>query len=100
MYKAILSKQARKDLDKLKQAGAAYARKAKELVSIVEEDPYKNPPPYEKLIGDLQGYYSRRINEQHRFVYDVLPNTNNMKDENGKPYKGIVHVLRMWTHYE
>jgi len=100
MYKAILTKQALKDLDKLKQAGAAYARKAKELVDIVEENPYKNPPPYEKLTGDLQGYYSRRINEQHRFVYDVLPNTQNLKDENGIPYKGIVHVLRMWTHYE
>ena len=100
MYKAILSKQAIKDLDKLKQAGAAYPRKAKEIVDTVEEDPYKNPPPYEKLVGDLHGYYSRRINEQHRFVYDVLPNTNNMKDDHGKPYKGIVHILRMWTHYE
>jgi len=100
MYKAILSKQAAKDLEKLKQAGAAYVRKAKSLVEVVENDPYKNPPPFEKLTGDLNGYYSRRINAQHRFVYDVLPNTNNFKNENDEPYKGIVHVLRMWTHYE
>jgi len=100
MYKVILSWQAQKDLGKLKQAGASYARKAKDLVGIVGEKPYQNPPPYEKLLGDLQGHYSRRINEQHRFVYDVLPNTDNLKNENGEPYKGIVHVLRMWTHYE
>lgn len=83
MYKVILSKQAEK-----------------ELVDIVEENPYKKPPPYEKFIGDLDGFYSRRINEQHRFVYDVLPNTDKLENENGEPYKGIVHVLRMWTHYE
>ena len=98
MYKAILSRQALKDLDKLKRAG--LSRKAKELVGVVEENPYKNPPRYEKLMGDLQGYYSRRINDQHRFVYDVLPNNDSLTDKNGKLYKGIVHVLRMWTHYE
>ncbi|MCL2420496.1 MAG: Txe/YoeB family addiction module toxin [Defluviitaleaceae bacterium] len=100
MYKAILSRQAVKDLEKLKRAGASYARKAKWLVNIVSSNPYQNPPPYEKLVGDLQGYYSRRINEQHRFIYDVLPNIDNLKDENGMLYKGIVHILRMWTHYE
>jgi len=73
MYKSILSKQAVKDLEKLKRAGVSYAQKAKGLVDIVSNNPYQNPPPYEKLVGDLQGYYSRRINEQHRFVYDVLP---------------------------
>jgi len=98
VYKAILSRQALKDLDKLKRAG--LSRKAKELVGVVEENPYKNPPRYEKLMGDLQGYYSRRINDQHRFVYDVLPNNDSLTDKNGKLYKGIVHVLRMWTHYE
>ena len=100
MYKVILSRQAIKDLVKLKRAGKVYARKAKWYVDIVTENPYQNPPPYEKLIGDLQGYYSRRINEQHRFIYDVLPNKDNLKDENGTPYIGVVHVLRMWTHYE
>ena len=100
MYKAILSRQSEKDLEKLRRAGASYVRKAKGFVDIVSNNPFQIPPPYEKLVGDLQGYYSRRINEQHRFIYDVLPNTNNLKDENGTAYKGIVHVLRMWTHYE
>jgi len=100
MYKTILSRQAEKDLEKLKRAGTSYARKAKRLVDVVSDNPYQNPPPFEKLVGDLQGYYSRRINEQHRFIYDVLPNADNLKDEIGTPYKGIVHVLRMWTHYE
>jgi Txe/YoeB family toxin of toxin-antitoxin system len=100
MYKVILSRQAEKDLDKLKKAGSAYARKVKELVGIVAENPYQNPPPYEKLVGDLQGYYSRRINEQHHFIYNILPNTDNLTDTSGTPYKGIIHVLRMWTHYE
>ena len=98
MYKVILSRQALKDLDKLKRAG--YNRKARDLVNIVENNPYKMPPRYEKLTGDLHGYYSRRINEQHRFIYDVLPNIDNLLDDDDKPYNGIVHVLRMWTHYE
>jgi len=100
MYKVILSRQSMKDLDKLKRAGAVYEKKAKELVDIVSENPYQNPPPYEKLTGDLQGYYSRRINDQHSFIYDVLPNSDNISDENGISYKGVIHVLRMWTHYE
>ena len=98
MYKVILSRQAQKDLDKAKRAG--YGKKIKELIIIVTDNPYKTPPYYEKLTGDLQGYYSRRINEQHRFVYDVLPNSDNLKDENDIPYIGIVHILRLWTHYE
>jgi Txe/YoeB family toxin of toxin-antitoxin system len=89
-----------KDFNKLKQAGAAYIRKIKELVDIVAENPYKNPPQYEKLAGELLGYYSRRINEQHRFIYEILPNTKNILHENGTPYIGVIHVLKMWTHYE
>jgi len=100
MYKVILSRQAIKDLDKLKRAGASYARKAGAFTAICHKNPYQNPPPYEKLVGDLQGNYSRRINEQHRYIYDVQPNTDNMLDETDTPYDGIVHVLRMWTHYE
>ena len=100
MYKHILSRQAKKDLEKLKRAGPSYVRKVKWLVDIMSNNPYQNPPPYEKLVGDLQGYYSRRINEQHRLIYDILPNTDNLKDENGTPYKGVIHILRMWTHYE
>jgi Txe/YoeB family toxin of toxin-antitoxin system len=98
VYKAILSRPALKDLEKLKRSG--LGEKAKELVGIVEENPFKMPPRYEKLVGDLQGYYSRRINDQHRFIYAVLPNAENLEDENNVPYEGIVKVLRMWTHYE
>jgi Txe/YoeB family toxin of toxin-antitoxin system len=100
MYKIILSKQALKDLEKLKRVGKNYAKKAKELVNVVKDSPFMNPPPYEKLEGDLQGFYSRRINIQHRFVYAVLSNDSNIVDEEGFVYQGIVHVLRMWTHYE
>ena len=98
MYKTVATRQAFKDLDKLKQAG--LGEKAKVLTRIVQKDPHQTPPPYEKLTGDLQGYYSRRINRQHRFVYEVLPNTENLVDEKGTPYEGIVKILRMWTHYE
>jgi len=100
MYKVIFSRQAVKDLEKLKRAGLVYVKKTKTLIEIVSVNPYQNPPPYEKLVGDLQGYLSRRINEQHRFVYDVLPNTHNTKDESGTPFEGIVHILKIWTHYE
>jgi len=100
MYKVILSKQALKDLERLKRAGKNYAKKAKELIDVVKENPLMNPPSYEKLVGDLQGFYSRRINDQHRFVYAVLPNDSILMDDLGIAYQGIVHVLRMWTHYE
>ena len=106
MYEVILSKQALKDLDKLKRAGKSYVKKVKELIDIVSENPYQNPPPYEKLMGDLQGYYSRRINGQHRFIYNILPNiddtedTEETEDKKENECKGFVHILRMWTHYE
>jgi len=78
MYKVILSKQALKDLEKLKRAGESYANKAKELIDVVKDNPFMTPPSYEKLVGDLQGFYSRRINKQHRFVYAVLPNDSSL----------------------
>ena len=78
MHKVIATRQAKKDSEKLKQAG--LLDKAKELAEIVQDNPYQTPPPYEKLSGDLSGYYSRRINIQHRFVYEelriVLPETH------------------------
>ena len=80
------TKQAQKDARKLASSG--LKDKAQELLKIVERNPYQNPPPYEKLIGDLAGAYSRRINIQHRLVYQVL--------EEDKAIK----VLRLWTHYE
>jgi Txe/YoeB family toxin of toxin-antitoxin system len=84
MYNVILSRQSLKDLERLKRAG--YSKKAKELTDIVTENPYQSPPPFEKLVGDLSGYYSRRINEQHRYIYQVLPNTQDLKDVNDELY--------------
>ena len=82
----VYTKQANKDAKKIKLAG--YRAKVQELLDIVSINPYQNPPPYEKLLGDLQGALSRRINIQHRFVYQVLEQQKTVK------------VLRMWTHYE
>lgn len=75
-----------KDAVKLKNAG--LWKKCEKLLSVVEDNPFQKPPPYEKLIGDLSGAYSRRINLQHRLVYAVYEKEK------------IVRVLRMWTHYE
>jgi Txe/YoeB family toxin of toxin-antitoxin system len=94
MYDIILTRQAVKDAAKLEQAG--LKAKAVLLLRIVRYNPYQNPPPYEKL----QGYaktYSRRINIQHRLVYQVLPNQDNVVDAR---YEGVVKIIRMWTHYE
>lgn len=84
----VFSKHAQKDVQKLSASGLKI--KAQELLAIVRENPFQNPPPYEKLVGDLQGAYSRRINIQHRLVYQVL------MDKEVKTVK----VLRMWSHYE
>lgn len=86
MYKVVLAKQALKDLEKLK--GTHLSQKAKGLVDVIKENPYQNPPVYEKLVGNLDGCYSRRINIQHRLVYEVLEEEQTIK------------ILRMWTHYE
>nr|WP_232849755.1 Txe/YoeB family addiction module toxin [Bowmanella yangjiangensis] len=85
-WKVYYTKQAQKDARKLASSG--LKDKAKELLQIIEENPYQNPPPYEKLVGDLAGAYSRRINIQHRLVYQVLEKEKSIK------------VLRLWTHYE
>ncbi len=85
-YKLIYTKQAVKDAKKLEQS--KLDNKAKKLLKIIKENPYQNPPPCEKLVGDLQGFYSRRINIQHRIVYQVLENERTIK------------ILKMWTHYE
>lgn len=86
MYKIEYRKKIVKDLDKLKNSG--LDNKVKNLINILRENPYQNPPPFEKLIGDLDGTYSRRINIQHRLVYQVL--------EDNK----IVRILSLWSHYE
>lgn len=80
------TRQAQKDAKKLSSAG--LRPKAEALLKILEKNPYQNPPPYEKLVGDLAGACSRRINIQHRLVYEVLPKEKAVK------------VLRLWTHYE
>jgi len=85
-WKLVFTKQAQKDAKKLVSSG--LKSKAQKLLEILKENPFQNPPPYEKLVGDLAGAYSRRINIQHRLVYQVL-------DENN-----IVKILRMWSHYE
>ena len=82
----VYTRQAKKDAKKLK--GTHMAKKAKELLKIITETPFADPPPFEALVGDLKGAYSRRINIQHRLVYSV--------DED----EGIIRVLRLWTHYE
>ena len=85
-WKIVYTKQAQKDAKKL--GSSNLKQKAAVLLEILQNDPYQNPPPYEKLVGDLAGSYSRRINIQHRLVYQVLEEVK------------IIKVLRMWTHYE
>ena len=85
-WKVVFTKQAQKDAKKLSSSG--LQSKAEEIIELLKHDPYQTPPPYEKLIGDLTGAYSRRLNIQHRIVYQIL------NDEK------IVKVIRMWTHYE
>ena len=92
MYRIVYAKQAAKDIKNLKVA--RLDKKAKELIEIVRVNPFQNPPPYEELVGRLQGFYSRRINIQHRLVYQVCPKT--IDDEE---YEGTVKIIRMWTHY-
>ncbi|TBU79251.1 Txe/YoeB family addiction module toxin [Pseudomonas daroniae] len=85
-WQLAFTKQAQKDAKKL--AAAGLKDKAKALLDVVQVNPFQNPPPYEKLVGDLSGAYSRRINIQHRLVYQVLQDAQ------------VVKVLRLWTHYE
>ena len=97
MYKIVYTKRADKDKVKLKHS--QLDSKAKALIEVVRKNPFQNPPPYEKLKGDLEGVFSRRINIQHRFVYEVLECIDEF-DTRGNRYDGIIKVLKMWTHYE
>ena len=85
-WQLVYTKQAQKDAQKL--AAARLKDKAKALLAVVQDNPFQNPPPYEKLIGDLAGAYSRRINIQHRLVYQVLQDEQEVK------------ILRLWSHYD
>ena len=98
VYEVKLTKSAAKDYDLLEKAG--LQKKRDQLLGIVEQNPYQSPPPFEIMKHDYKGAHSRRINKKHRFVYEILPNTENCKDENGLPYEGVVKVITMWTHYE
>ena len=85
-WKIVYTKQAQKDAKKLASAG--FKQKAEKLLDILKANPFKNPPEYEKLVGDLTGAYSRRINIQHHFIYQVY-----LKEK-------TIKVIRMWIHYE
>ena len=85
-WQLVFTKQAQKDAKKLSSAG--LRPKAEALLEVLRKNPFQNPPPYEKLVGDLAGAYSRRINIQHRLVYQILPEVKTVK------------VIRLWTHYE
>ncbi len=84
-WELVYTKQAQKDAKKLTASG--LKNKAKNLLEIIKENPYQNPPPYEKLVGDLSGTYSRRINIQHRLVYQVYEKEH------------VIKIIRLWTHY-
>ena len=86
MYKIVYTKASAKDIPKLK--AAHLDTKAKALIDVIRENPYQTPPSFEKLVGDLQGLYSRRINIQHRLVYQVLEEEKTVK------------IISLWTHYE
>lgn len=85
-WQLVFTRQAQKDAQKIAHSG--LKPQAERLLEILKENPFKNPPPYEKLVGDLLGAYSRRINIQHRLVYQILEDIKTVK------------VIRMWTHYE
>lgn len=86
MYKVEFHKRALKDIEKLKEN--KLESKAKKLVEIIKENPFQNPPPYEKLVGNLEGLISRRINIQHRLIYQVLED------------KKVIRIISLWSHYE
>jgi len=85
-WRLLFTKQAQKDAKKISASG--LKSKAEAIMKILRENPYQVPPPYEKLVGDLAGAYSRRINVQHRIVYQIFND------------KKVVKIIRMWTHYE
>jgi Txe/YoeB family toxin of toxin-antitoxin system len=87
-WRVLFTRQAQKDARKLASASPALKEKAQQLLTLLADNPFTQPPPYEALVGDLRGAYSRRINIQHRLVYSV------------DTEEGVVRVLRMWSHYD
>lgn len=86
MYRIVYRKKVLRDIPKIK--AIKLESKVKKLIEIIKQNPFQNPPPYEKLVGDLEGAYSRRINVQHRLVYQILEEEKTIK------------ILSLWTHYE
>lgn len=95
MFRIVYEKQAVKDIKNLKSAG--LDNKAKELIEVIRINPFQTPPAYESLVGNLQGFYSRRINIQHRLVYQVYAEAITV---DGVAYQGTIKIIRMWTHYD
>lgn len=95
MFYVVYDKQATKDIKNLKAAG--LDKKARQLIEIIKGDPFQTPPTYERLVGVLQGFYSRRINIQHRLVYQVYAEPVIV---DGTAYEGTIKIIRLWTHYE
>ncbi|MEN9540081.1 MAG: hypothetical protein RLZZ459_172 [Cyanobacteriota bacterium] len=87
-WRVLFTRQAQKDARKLASASPALKEKAQQLLTLLADNPFTQPPPYEALVGDLRGAYSRRINIQHRLVYSM------------DTEEGVVRVLRMWSHYD
>jgi len=85
-WRVVFTRQAQRDAKRISSAG--LRTKVEYLLDVLRDDPYRSPPPFEKLVGDLTGAYSRRINVQHRLVYEILPEARTVK------------VIRMWTHYD
>lgn len=95
MFCVVYDKQATKDIKNLKAAG--LDKKARQLIEIIKGDPFQTPPTYERLVGVLQGFYSRRINIQHRLVYQVHFEPVIV---DGIAYEGTIKIIRLWTYYE
>lgn len=95
MYRVVFTKQAARDARNLKASG--LDAKARQLVEVVSHNPFSYPPAFEPLVGSLSGMYSRRINRQHRFVYEVFEKP---LEVDGRHFEGTVKVLSMWTHCE
>ena len=96
MYFVVLSRQAMKDRKFLKIAG--LEEKAKILLDMLAVNPFQSPPSFAILLMKLSGNFSRRLDAQHRLIYDVIDNSENLLSPDGTPYEGIVRVKRMWTH--
>jgi len=97
MYKVQWAKQASKDFENIKSTN--LMPKVAEILRTVRQNPYEESQNFEGLKYDLKGMCSRRISKKHRFIYEVFPNTENLKDINGVPYEGIVNIASMWSHY-